>query len=87
MKTLDTQDLSLVSGGLSKTDQVSTALTQIQSSIKDVATQNNNGGNSTTTMMLMGMMMSQRSAPTVIAAPAAAAGPVVNISTRVRRGW
>jgi len=89
MKTLNTQDLTLVSGGTSKNDSLTTALTSIQSSIKDVATQKPSGLDPT--MLMMVMMMGQRqSGPTVVAAapaPVAAAGPVVNISTRVRRGW
>lgn len=84
MKTLNALALSTVSGGTSKNDQLTTALTNIQSSIKDVTTQKP----ALDPTMLMVLMMSQRQqAPTVVAAPSAAAGPVVNISTRVRRGW
>jgi hypothetical protein len=90
MKTLNTQDLTLVSGGTSKNDQLTTALTSIQSSIKDVATQKPSGGLDPTMLMMVMMMGQRQSGPTVVAAapaPVAAAGPVVNISTRVRRGW
>ncbi|MBA2544919.1 MAG: hypothetical protein H0V17_35075 [Deltaproteobacteria bacterium] len=92
MKTLTTNVLETVSGGASKSSEVSTALSSIQSSIKDVASQkNNSGGFDSTTMLMLTMMMSnkQSSGPTVVTAgaPAQASGPIVNISTRVRRGW
>jgi bacteriocin-like protein len=90
MKTITTNDLSNISGGASKSSEISTALTSIQSSIKDVANQkNNNNSFDSSTMLMLGLMMSQRSqGPTVVAAGApVASGPVVNISTRVRRGW
>jgi NaMN:DMB phosphoribosyltransferase len=91
MKTLTTTDLSIVSGGASKNTELTTALTNIQSSIKDVASQKSSGGlGDPMMMMMMGLMMSQRNqGPTVVAAgaPAPASGPIVNISTRVRRGW
>lgn len=88
MKTLTTNDLTNVSGGASKSNEISTALTSIQSSIKDVASQKNNSGFDGTTMLMLGLMMSQRNqGPTVVAAGSApaATGPIVNISTRVRR--
>ena len=86
MKTLNTQDLSNVSGG--KTDSsVLDAVNQLSTSVKDIASSKNTQQDPTMFMM-MAMMMSQRSGPTVVAAaPAAAAGPVINVSTRVRRGW
>lgn len=87
MKTLTTNDLTNVSGG--KSSEITTALASIQSSIKDVASQKNNGFDGTT-MLMLGLMMSQRNqGPTVVAAGGApvASGPVVNISTRVRRRW
>jgi len=92
MKTLTTNVLETVSGGASKSSELSTALSSIQSSIKDVAGQkNNSGGFDSTTMLMLTMMMGnkQSSGPTVVTAgaPAPAHGPIVNISTRVRRGW
>jgi len=88
MKTLTTTALENVNGGTSKSSELTSALTSIQSSIKDVANQKNNNGLDPTMLMVV-MMASQRnqSGPTVVAAPAAApvGGPVVNISTRVRR--
>ena len=93
MKTLTTTVLSNVSGGASKSSELTTALSSIQSSIKDISSQkNNNGGlGDSSTMLMLGLMLSQKnsSGPTVVQAgtPAVASGPVVNISTRVRRGW
>jgi hypothetical protein len=93
MKTLTTNVLANVSGGASKSSELTTALSSIQSSIKDVANQKNNSGGlgDSSTMLMLGLMMSQKNqGPTVVAAGPAAApasGPVVNISTRVRRGW
>jgi hypothetical protein len=93
MKTLTTNVLSNVSGGASKSSELTTALSSIQSSIKDIGSKNNqSGGFDTTTMLMLTMMMGnkQSSGPTVVTAGApapAAHGPVVNISTRVRRGW
>jgi len=92
MQTLTTIALSNVHGGkTSKSSELTTALTSIQSSIKDVASQKNSGGFDSTTMLMLGLMMSQKnSGPTVVAgapaaAPVVAGGPVVNISTRIRR--
>jgi hypothetical protein len=92
MKTLTTNVLENVSGGASKSSELTTALTSIQSSIKDVANQKNNSGGfgDSSTMLMLGLMLSQKNqGPTVVSAGAApaASGPVVNISTRVRRGW
>jgi hypothetical protein len=87
MKNLNQNELTTVVGGTTKNDQITQQITALQTSIKDVAT-NNNGGNNTNTMTMMMMAMAMRpQQPTVVAAaaPAAAPGPVVNISTRVRR--
>jgi len=87
MKTLDTQDLATVSGGASKNDQLTQTLTSVQSSIKGLASQKSSSSNDMLLPMVM-MMAMNRPAPTVVATGAAAApaaGPVVNISTRVRR--
>jgi len=96
MKTLDQNDLACVSGGTSKNDQaLQTALTNIQSSIKDVAGNNNNNQNSFMLPLVMMLALNKnQSGPTVIAggggggpvyAAAPAVGPVVNVSTRIRR--
>jgi hypothetical protein len=84
MKTINSQDLSNVSGG-KKDDSVLKAVTDLQSSIKDIASSKNNQQDPTMFMM-MAMMMNRSSGPTVVAA-APAASPVINVSTRVRRGW
>ena len=87
MQDLNTTELTTVVGGTNTNDQITQQLTALQSSIKDVAT-NNNGGSNNNTFMMMAMAMAMRPQPTVVAAGApvaAAPGPVVNISTRVRR--
>ena len=88
MKTLDSQELVTVAGGLSKNDQLTQTLTSVQSSIKDLAGQKTSSS-SNDLLLPMVMMMAFRPAPTVVATGAAAApvaaGPVVNISTRIRR--
>lgn len=86
MKELNNDILDSVAGGLSKSDQLNTTLTQVQSSIKDLASQNNNGGsNQTTTMMLMMMAMQNRQ-PTVVAAgaPTVVAAPAFSFRARFR---
>lgn len=85
MKTITSQDLSTVSGG-KKDDSVLKAVTDLQSSIKDIASSKNNQTDPTM-FMVMAMMMNRSSGPTVVAAAPAAASPVINVSTRVRRGW
>jgi len=88
MKTLDTQQLAIVAGGASKNDQVTTALTAVQSSIKDLATQNNNNSGNNMLLPMVMMMALNRPQPTVVAAgaaPAFSTGPVINISNRFRR--
>lgn len=87
MKTLTTNDLTNVSGGASKSNEVTTALTSIQSSLKDLGSKKSEGGFDSTTMLMLGLMMSQKNSggsTVVAAAPAGASGPVVNISNRVR---
>lgn len=90
MTNLDMHDLAAVCGGSShrKNTQVTQALSQIQTSIKDIASSNNNSSNGSNLLLpMMLMMMNRSTSPTVVApapAPAPAAGPVVNISTRSR---
>ena len=89
MKTLNTNELETVAGGVSKNDQLTQTLTTVQSSIKDLAASKNNSGNDMMMPMMM-MMAMNRPAPTVVttgAAVAAPAGPVVNISNRIGRRW
>jgi len=93
MKTLDSHDLDIVAGGVtsSSNTQVTTALTAVQSSLKDLASQNT--GNSNNNLLPLVMIMAlNRPQPTVVAAgaPAVAApvyggGPIINISNRFRR--
>ena len=95
MKTIDTTDLVNVSGGVStrssSNDAITQSLTTLQSSIKDIA----NKPKDDNSMLFLVMAMSMnRSSPTVVAGggapayaagPPVAAGPVINVSTRVRR--
>ena len=91
MKTITTNDLNTVCGGASKADSaVTTQLTALQSSIKDLSA--NQGSNKSNDMLLPLMMMAmgqKQQGPTVVAAgapaPVVAGGPVVNISNRFRR--
>ncbi|MBX3160825.1 MAG: hypothetical protein KF773_32970 [Deltaproteobacteria bacterium] len=88
MKTLEIQDLALVSGGAARrtNDALTQQLTQIGTSIKDAASANNNSQNNVLLPMVMMMAMNRNNGPTVVAAGAPAApSSVVNISTRVRR--
>jgi hypothetical protein len=86
MKTLDTQDLSAVSGGSTSTNtQMTQALTAVQSSIKDLAANNSNNSSSSNMLLPIMMMAMNRPQPTVVAAAPAATGPVINISNRFRR--
>jgi hypothetical protein len=83
MKTLDTQDLSAVSGGSTSTNtEMTQALTAVQSSIKDLAANNNNNNSSSNMLLPIMMMAMNRPQPTVVAA---APAPVINISNRFRR--
>jgi hypothetical protein len=90
MKILATHDLDTVSGGATKTasTDITNALTAVQSSLKDLATQNNN--KSSDLMPLIMIMALNRPQPTVVAAGAPApavigGGPIINISNRFRR--
>jgi len=91
MQNLEPAQLTTVVGGANKNDQITQQITALQSTLKDAisSSSNNNNGGGNNTFMLIAMMMAMRPQPTVVAAggpaPAAvAAGPVVNISTRVR---
>ena len=89
MKTIDQNELSNVSGGASKNDQLTSTLTSVQSSIRDLASQKNNSGSNDMLMPLAMMMAFNRpQAPTVVATGSApAAGPVINVSNRFGRRW
>lgn len=84
MKTLTTDALVTVTGGTKANDAVTQQLTQLGSSIKDLAANQNNNKQDPMAMMMMMMAMRPQQAQAVVAAPAPAS-PVVNIDTRVRR--
>jgi len=87
MKTINTEALVTVTGG--KTDStVTTQLTALQGSIKDLASAQAKpagGLSDPTTMMFMMMAMRPQPQQTVVAAPAAT--PVINVSARLGRRW
>jgi hypothetical protein len=91
MKTITTSDLNTVCGGASKADSaVTTQLTALQGSIKDLAANNNKSSSSDSMLpllMVMAMGNKQQGSTTVVqgaAAPVVQGGPVVNIRSRVR---
>lgn len=94
MQTITTTQLEVVSGGASKNTEISSALTGVKDALSSATSNKNSssgGLGDPMTMMLMGLMMSQKNqGPTVVsaaAAPAVVGGPVINVNTRVRRGW
>jgi hypothetical protein len=87
MQDINPTELTTVVGGAKKTDEITQQLTALQTSIKDATTTTNNGGGNNTFMLLAMMMAMRPQQPTVVAGggpPVVAAGPVVNISSRVR---
>ncbi len=94
MQTITTNVLETVSGGASKSSEISSAISALGNEVKSIAANKNSSSSMDPTMMLvLAMTMGQKSSgPTVVsagapAAPVVAGGPIVNISTRVRRGW
>lgn len=94
MQTITTNDLEVVSGGASKSTEITTALNGVKDALSSATKNNQSSGlGDSSTMLMLGLMLSQRNqGPTVVAAGGAPAapvvgGPIVNISTRVRRGW
>jgi hypothetical protein len=86
MKELSAQMLENVAGGSRQSDQLNQTLTQVTSSIKDLANQNTNGSSSTTTMLMLALAMQNRQ-QTVVAAPAATtvvAQPAFSFRARIR---
>jgi hypothetical protein len=88
IETIDPAMLARVSGGGSSNDQITAVLTQITSSISDLAKNNNNGGIDPTMMMMMMMMMGggggSSAPPPAAPPPPAPAQPIINISNRTR---
>lgn len=90
MQDLNQAQLTTVVGGTNKNDQITQQITALQSTLKDAVTAstNNNGGGNNMFMLIAMMMAMRPQQPTVVAGgggpPVVAAGPVVNISTRVR---
>lgn len=91
MHDLKATELITVVGGTKQNDLVTQQLTQLQTSIKDLTSNNTGSSSNSNTFMMLAMMMMMRPQPTVVAAGgppgvpvAAVGGPVVNISTRVR---
>ena len=86
MKTLTTTELVTVAGGTTGSTKANHALTTqvtaLQTSLKDLAANKDSGSSDTMTMMMMALAMRPQSGPTVIAA---APSPIVNISNRYRR--
>ena len=90
MKTIEKNELSNVAGGASKNDQITSTLTSVQSSIKDLASQKSSSSNDMLLPLAMMMAFNRPQAPTVVATGAAApaaVGPVINVSSRIGRRW
>ncbi|HWO23776.1 MAG TPA: hypothetical protein VNO30_33775 [Kofleriaceae bacterium] len=90
--SIDLNALEKVAGGVSRTtggssDQVTAMLTQITSSIKDLASQKNSGSDPMQMMLIMLMMGGMGGGGGgVVAAPAGAATPVINVDSSVMGG-
>jgi hypothetical protein len=85
---IDTTQLEAVAGGASKSDEsLNVMLTQITSSIKDLANTQDKGTDPMQ-MMLMMMMFGGGGGGATVAAPVAgvAAAPVINVSAAVGGG-
>lgn len=95
MQTITTTQLEVVSGGASKSTEISSALNGVKDALSTATSKNSSSGGlgDPMTMMMMGLMLSQKNqGPTVVSAgaapaPVVAGGPVINVNTRVRRGW
>jgi hypothetical protein len=94
--SIDATDLSKVSGGAARVtarssgsnSEITALLTQVTSSIKDLANTKSSGGMDPMMMMMMMMMGGGGGGGGAVAAPAPspAQPPVINISTSVKRG-
>jgi hypothetical protein len=85
IETIDPAALAQVSGGTSSNDQLTAMLTQITSSISDLAKSRQNQSDPTMMMMMMMMMGGGGGGGGYIAGPAAGP-PVVNVDTSVLGG-
>jgi len=96
--SISTEDLDKVAGGAARVtarsssadSEITSLLTQVTSSIKDLAGQQSGGMDPMMMMMMMMMMGGGGGGGGAVAAPAPAAAPtppVINISTSVKRGW
>jgi hypothetical protein len=85
IETIDPAALAHVSGGTASNDQLTAMLTQITSSISDLAKSHQNQTDPTMMMMMMMMMGGGGGGGGYIAGPAAGP-PVVNVDTSVLGG-
>lgn len=90
LETIDPAQLAQVAGGASSNDQITAVLTQITSSIKDLASSRSSGSDPMQMMMMMMMMggMGGGGGGGAVAAPPAQAAPqapIINITTTVKR--
>jgi len=86
IETIDPAALAQVSGGTSSNDQLTAMLTQITSSISDLAKSRQNQSDPTMMMMMMMMMMGGGGGGGGYIAGPAAGPPVVNVDTSVLGG-
>ena len=90
MKDLKTVELTAVTGGTTRTnDLITQQLTSLTSTIQNAATNNQNSSNNFLPFMMMALAMRPQ-APTVVAGapaygPAYASGPIINVSARFGR--
>src|SRR5437867_2974512 len=91
--SIEPDNLEKVAGGLSRSssnDQLTQMLTQITSSIKDLASKNNQSDPTQLLliMMMMGGIGGGGGGGVIAGGPAVAAGPpVINVDTGVSGGW
>jgi len=86
---IDPAALNQVAGGVSRgsSDQVTAMLTQITSSIKDLASQKSSGSDPMQMMLIMMMMGGMGGGGGgVVAAPGGGATPVINVDSSVAGG-
>jgi hypothetical protein len=68
MKTIDLDTLNQVTGGLTKSAELTTALTSIQSSIKDLGSNNQNQSSNLLLPVMFMAMQNRRQGPSVVSA-------------------